>query len=40
MDTGIVFGTNELIVSAIFALVLVVVFFRPSKKRNRRDQDE
>lgn len=40
MDTGIMFGTNELIISSIFALVLVVVFFRPSNKKNRRDRDE
>lgn len=40
MDTGIVFGANELVISTIFALVLVVIFLRPSKKKDKVDRDE
>ena len=38
MDTGIVFGANEFIISVVLALVLVVIFFRPSKKNNKDEK--
>jgi hypothetical protein len=41
METGISFGINELIISVVFALVLVVAFSGTSKKKNQsRDEDQ